>query len=161
MRKFLSILLFFSAFTLKAQEYQTGVGLRLGAESGITIKHFLNETAAVEGIVGTSYWGGFYACGLYEMHIHNLADVSGLSLYFGGGAHLRTWSGPGWGWGRGNSYLVGRASYIGIGADLIFGAEYKIPDAPFTLSLDLKPAVDIIESFWFHGGGGLSVRYTF
>jgi hypothetical protein len=148
-----------NSFTINAQDYNTSIGFRLGWESGITIKHFIASDAAIEGIVGTSYWGGIYLCGLYELHT-NPIDVEGLSLYYGGGAHLRSWSNGGW--GLGNPRWKGYSgNYLGIGVDGIIGLEYKIPDAPLNISLDIKPALDVIESFWVHGGGALSIRYTF
>jgi len=160
MRRSIIIALFIvNALTIKAQDYNTGVGLRLGWESGITIKHFLSSDAAIEGIIGTSYWGGVYLCGLYELHV-NPTEVDGLNLYYGGGAHLRSWSGGGWGFGnpRWRGYS---GSYLGIGLDAIVGLEYKIPEAPLNVSIDFKPALDIIQTFWFHGGGAISIRYTF
>ena len=36
-----------------AQDYQTGVGLRLGVSNGLTVKHFLSDRAALEGILHT------------------------------------------------------------------------------------------------------------
>ena len=57
-------LLLFSLITIfvlssKAQEYTNAVGIRLRPNSaaispGVTIKYFLNETNAIEGIVGVS-----------------------------------------------------------------------------------------------------------
>lgn len=55
MKKFLFFIVTLNlAITLAAQDYKTGVGLRLGWESGIIVKHFLDTDAAVEGIIGTS-----------------------------------------------------------------------------------------------------------
>ncbi|CAG0960322.1 hypothetical protein FLAV_00666 [Flavobacteriales bacterium] len=160
MKKFLFFIVTLNlAITLAAQDYKTGVGLRLGWESGIIVKHFLDTDAAVEGIIGTSpYWGGFYLCGLYELHAKPF-EVEGLSLFYGGGAHIRSWAGGGWGVGNPRNKYYN--SYFGMGVDAIVGLEYKVPEAPISISLDVKPAIDVIESFWIYGGGALGIRYTF
>ena len=55
-----------------AQAYNTGIGLRGGLSDGLTIKHFIEEKAAIEGILG-SRWKGISITGLYE--IHNQASL--------------------------------------------------------------------------------------
>ena len=50
---------------LKAQDYNTGIGLRGGLDYGITIKHFINKKNALEGIF-TNRWRGYNFTGLYE-----------------------------------------------------------------------------------------------
>ena len=37
--------------TISAQNYNTGIGGRVGFFNGITVKHFLNRNNAVEGIM--------------------------------------------------------------------------------------------------------------
>ena len=67
MRKFLLVLFLsiaFSSVTI-AQDYRTGIGLRAGVPYGLTIKHFLTKSNALEGILA-SRWGGFIITGLYE-----------------------------------------------------------------------------------------------
>ena len=68
-------ILLFSFFTIilttskiNAQSYKTGIGFRLGGiSSGISVKHFMGSTAALEGILS---FGSHYAMltGLYEKH---------------------------------------------------------------------------------------------
>ncbi|MFO7875535.1 MAG: hypothetical protein R6U55_03000, partial [Desulfovermiculus sp.] len=83
MKKFaLTILLATGLFLFgNAQDYNTGIGLRGGFANGLTIKHFVGEKAAFEGIVSTR-WKGFQLTGLYE--IHNVAfQTERLKWYFG------------------------------------------------------------------------------
>ena len=49
-----------------------------------------------------------------------------------------------------------------IGADAIAGLEYAISGSPFMVSLDFKPALDLISSnIGFHWNqGALTVRYA-
>lgn len=59
MKKYYIIFLFLSAFginQLSAQEYKTGIGLRGGWIGGLTVKHFIKEGKALEGIF-SSGWG--------------------------------------------------------------------------------------------------------
>ncbi|MBK7133583.1 MAG: hypothetical protein IPH69_12410 [Bacteroidales bacterium] len=155
MRKtILTLVLAFSIVSLaSAQEYKTGVGLRGGFSQGLTIKHFLGDKAAVEGLL-TTRWGGFEITGLYE--IHNTAfDVDRLKWYYGAGAHIGFWDGNS-SWGTlGTSYTV-------IGIDGILGIEYSFSEAPINIGLDWKPAINLVgySGFWADGGA-LSIRYIF
>ncbi len=139
---------------LNAQNYQTGIGVRAGAFNGITAKHFITGSHAVEGILSFR-WGGFTATGLYEVH-DNAFDAPGLQWYYGFGAHIGFWNGPrAWWADEGNSYVV-------VGVDGIIGLEYTFTEVPISVGLDWKPALNLIgySGFWADGGG-LSIRYVF
>ncbi|MCX6253729.1 MAG: hypothetical protein NTV31_04540 [Bacteroidia bacterium] len=137
-----------------AQEYKTGVGLRGGFSNGLTIKHFVSEKAAFEGLLSTR-WQGFDITGLYE--IHNQAfEVQHLNWYFGFGAHIGFWNGDNVPWGDPNT------SYTVIGLDGILGIEYSFNEAPINIGIDWKPAFNLIGYSGFWGdGGALSIRYIF
>jgi hypothetical protein len=138
---------------LNAQDYKTGVGLRGGFSQGLTIKHFLGDKSAVEGLL-TTRWGGFEITGLYE--VHNTAfEVERLKWYYGAGAHIGFWDGNS-SWGTiGNSYTV-------VGIDGILGIEYSFSEAPIGIGLDWKPAINFVGYSGFWGdGGALSIRYIF
>ena len=162
MKKLLLCLLIVSAFaTLKtsAQSYTNAIGARLGFTQGITFRHFLHEEAAIEGILSTR-WNGFLLTGLYE--VHKPLDGA-LNWFYGGGAHIGYW---------GNNLPAERyinepkQSYMVIGVDLIIGLDFTFPDIPINLSLDWKPAFNVIgdrlgdSSLWIDGGA-LSIRYAF
>ncbi len=138
-----------------AQDYNTGIGLRLGYFSGVTIKHFVGDNTAVEGIL-SSRWRGFIITGLYEWHHFDAFDADRLNFYYGFGAHLGFWNGDYVNWGdRTNSYMV-------LGIDGILGLEYNFEDVPINLSIDWKPVINILGNTEFWGGdGALSVRYIF
>lgn len=137
-------------FSAKAQEsggYTTAAGIRLGPNSasitaGFTIKHFLNEKAAVEGIVGIN--NGIGVCGLYELHFP-IDAVNNLQWFAGGGG-----------------YFAVRSSTTFVGAAAIVGADYKFDQIPLNITLDWKPELNLISKIAFESSGlGLSVRYTF
>ena len=69
-----------------------------------------------------------------------------LSYYYGLGAHMGIQS---------NAVPV-------IGADAIAGVEYDIPNIPFLVSIDIKPALDLFgDEFGFHWNqGAITIRYT-
>jgi hypothetical protein len=137
-----------------AQDYNTGIGLRAGFSQGLTLKHFISSNAALEGILSTR-WQGVDITGLYEIH-NNAFDVEHLNWYYGGGAHIGFWDGANTNWGKaGNSYTV-------IGIDGIIGMEYNFSEAPINISIDWKPAINLIgyTGFWADGGA-LAIRYIF
>jgi hypothetical protein len=137
-----------------AQDYKTGIGLRGGLYNGLTIKHFIGGKAALEGILSTR-WSGFEITGLYE--IHNRAfDVDRLNWYYGLGGHVGFYNGDKTSWGTaGTAYTV-------VGVDGILGLEYSFNEIPINISLDWKPAFNLIGySHFFGDGGAFSIRYIF
>src|SRR5688572_5842488 len=66
-------------------DYRTALGVKF-YPGAITIKHHLNDKAAVEGLVYL-YNQGTRVTGLYEFHF-DIPDVTGLKWYVGPGAHV-------------------------------------------------------------------------
>ncbi len=159
------IILFLFSSTIKAQDYNMGIGLRLGGyTSGFTVKGFINERGALEGIAGFGHHM-FAITGMYEHHFP-LTGVNGLSLYAGGGGHFGFFT-------HESAYLVYKHKNERIyvvdeghtavvpGADGVFGIEYKFQGAPFTVGADLKPFVDFYEGVSGYMDGALTARYVF
>jgi hypothetical protein len=137
-----------------AQDYNTGIGFRGGPFLGLTVKHFIGDKAAFEGLL-TTRWHGLEVTGLYEIH-NPVFDVNRLKWYYGGGAHLGFYNGDNTNWGdRGKDYLV-------VGIDGIIGLEYSFQEIPVNLSLDWKPSFNFVGySHFFPDGAALSIRYIF
>jgi hypothetical protein len=149
----LALVIFISAFA-SAQDYNTGVGLRLGFSNGLTVKHFLSQRSAVEGLLATR-WRGFEITGLFEVH-NQAFDVERLNWYYGFGGHIGFWNGDNTTWGD-----VG-TNYTLIGIDGILGIEYNFKEVPINIGLDWKPAFNLTGYTGFWGdGGALSIRYIF
>jgi hypothetical protein len=150
MKKLLfATLLFVTMGTLvNAQDYKTGVGLRLGWDQGLTIKHFIGSKPALEGILSARY-RGFDVTGLFEVH-NRAFDVDRLDWYFGGGAHVGFY---------GTNYGYGSGTFVGLTG--ILGLEYNFAEVPINLSLDWKPVFDFGYSHFIADGGALSIRYIF
>jgi len=153
-RFFLSITLATGMFILlNAQDYKTGIGFRFGTGNGFTVKHFFNESGAVEGML-TTKWHGFDITGLYEKH-DRAFDADRLRWFYGFGAHIGFYNGDYVEWGSpGSTYNV-------LGIDGIIGLEYSFTEAPINLGIDLKPALNIIGYTGFYADFALSVRYIF
>jgi hypothetical protein len=76
-----------AATGLFAMDHGTGIGVRGGLSNGLTVKHFIGEKTAIEGLLA-SRWGGLNITGLYEIHNAAAFDVSRLNWYYGLGAHI-------------------------------------------------------------------------
>lgn len=145
-RSLLICLILLSSGLVQAQEYRTGLGLRGGYTSGLTIKHFVSGSNAIEGIIGTNY-RSFLLTGLYEKHT-GAFDVSGMNWFYGGGLHLGVY---------GDDRNVSQSI---LGIDGIVGLEYKIQEIPISISLDLKPTLNLIGYRLFDMDFALSLRYV-
>lgn len=149
-----SILVLIIGMALNAQDYKTSLGLRAGVPYGVTIKHFLSKTDALEGILA-GHWQGFVVMGLYENE-HWTGHYPGLNWFWGGGAHVGFWD-------AGNNPNLPRG-YTGsvFGIDGILGLEYTFDDVPINLSLDLLPTFNLAGyAGWGGINGALSIRYVF
>jgi len=168
MKRYLILLLVLCStavcFTQYRPNYAWAIGFRAGssgATSGLTIKGFLTESVALEGVVG--YWHGSIATTLLvEKHVQ-ITRLRSLYFYAGGGAHFTGKS------GYNKWYIVQQRGYTyanggsGYGVDGVIGLEYKIPVAPVAFSLDLKPMMEIGSNGGFAVGmdTGLSVKLAF
>lgn len=147
------------ALSAQAQSgYTTGIGLRGGAASGLTIKHFIKSDAAIEGIISSSFkYRGTTITVLYEKHAQAF-NATGLQWYYGLGGHIGFYNGRHY-YDKGHRHYDEDRIY-GVGIDGILGLEYYIRDIPFTVGADVKPYINIP-----YGGGfwdtALHVRYVF
>ena len=90
---------------------------------------------------------GFQISGLYEW---NQGLGYGFTLYYGFGACLGAWDDD------------KDDMSLGLGIDGIIGVEWKIPSAPFALSLDWKPSFELVpETELYFKGFGLGIKYLF
>ena len=140
--------------TISAQNYNTGIGARVGFFNGITVKHFLNRTNAVEGILNFR-WDGVIVTGLYEWQ-YALPNAPGFDYYLGVGGHIGVFDDYEWD----DDDYDGTSTVVGM--DLILGLEYTFPQAPFTIGLDYKPAFNFIgDNHIWADGLALNLRFNF
>lgn len=142
-----------------AQDYNTAVGVKFGGyENGFSVKHFLQPTTAVEGILGFRNHG-VVITGLYELH-QQAFKVDKLKFYYGFGAHIGS-AGKGYYKRFGSDDEYYGDNRLLLGADGVLGLEYKLPDAPIAFSLDLNPRVELATGPFFDLAPGLGLKYTF
>lgn len=148
MKKIILTLLFAATFAVAgAQDYNWAVGIRGGGRAtGITAKYSIDGANALEGILSFTSGVNFY--GLYERHMPVISQ--GFSFYYGAGAHIGSWE-------RHDK------DKFTVGADVIVGLEYKIKNAPLAISVDYKPALNIIGHTGFRSmyDFGLGVKAAF
>lgn len=129
------------------QSYSWGLGARIGADYGFTVKRYLGSYAL--DFMGIVHDDGFQISGLYEWQT-NVINPD-FTLYYGCGASTGVWN---------NSK---DKSDLGLAFDGVVGLEWKLPnDLPFTLSLDWKPSFELIpDSRFYVKGFALSFKYVF
>ena len=137
--------------------YKLSAGVRIAPDFGVTGKYFLNETSAIECIIGsTAKYQGFGIIGLYEIHAQAFKQ-EGLNWFYGGGAHLNFY----------NNRLYVKSNDrtnidnpIGAGIEALIGIEYYIQEIPFTIGVDVKPYLDLTPAPQVYVGGGFTIRYV-
>lgn len=157
----LAAIIIFSA--LAHAQYNFAVGLRSGGTTGLTLKKNYGSTA-LEGIIG--FWDdGFSATLLWERN-QNAFNEPGFNWYYGLGGHLAVY-GNDFDGRKGPSWYRHRYHYddggFGLGVDGIVGLEYKIPNAPIAVSIDLKPYLEIATDggAFFSPDPGIGIKVAF
>ncbi|MBI3233220.1 MAG: hypothetical protein HYZ42_04150 [Bacteroidetes bacterium] len=146
--------------TAQSQYYNTAIGVRLGGlTSGLTLKHFVSNDAALEGILSLGE-SSFLITGLYEQH-NPISGASGLQLLYGIGAHIGFFNEGGsyYYTFRGNRVYYANSSVIGM--DLILGLDYKFNGAPINIGIDVKPIIDFGPVSYVFFDTGLNLRLAF
>lgn len=118
--------------TASAQKsYNGGIGLRGGAWGGsLDGKFFLNDVNSLRILVGGfGRYNGFWVAGLYE--VNKPTSINNVNWYYGGGAHISSYT-----------KYKDNDEYSSIGLDGMLGAEWIIPEIPFTIGVDVRPFID-------------------
>lgn len=148
--------------------YKTGIGLRGGYEGGLTIKHFIREDRALEGILSRGWgYGGFRITGLYEIH-KPFPGANGLDWFFGIGGHVGFYNDRYYDYDCDNGgyydndgdWRKCKDRYTTIGIDGILGLEYQFNEIPFSIGVDIKPYFDLVGRGDHFGDGAFSIRYN-
>lgn len=155
-RVFLFLVAMVATTATKAQDYKTAAGVRFGASNGITLKHFIKDDAALEGILAFRY-RGFNFTGLYEKHFSSAFKVNRLNWYVGAGGNIGIIDRDRYRWY--DEKDEGTAVLLGI--DGIIGIEYNFEEVPLNVSLDWKPMINLTGVYFWGDEVGLSIRYTF
>ena len=141
-------------FSVDAQDYNTGIGIRAGTSNGLTVKHFTGTNSVLEGILATR-WGGYNFTGLFQ--IYNQAfNTPRLNWFYGFGGHIGSYR------GCEHRRFDDDEQHLLFGIDGIIGLEYNFTGIPFNISLDWKPSIDFSGGFYPWGDEvAFSLRYIF
>ena len=132
---------------VSAQDYKVAIGVRFSSaaptlSNSVSIKYFMDETNALEGLV--SFGDRFGLGALYEKH-QLIGGTPAFKWFYGGGGYIGFENGQTW-----------------VGPTGVVGLDYKFQNAPLNLSLDWKPELDIIPKINFVPDAfALTARFTF
>ena len=136
-------------------DYKTAIGIRLSNNSpivsnAITLKHFINEKTAIEGLF--SFGDPLSFGGLVE--IYKPFGTPGLRWFYGGGGYL--------GFGKEFNALKNKdVRTTWFGAQGVVGIDYKFASVPINISVDWKPELNIVQEINFEPAAlGFSARFT-
>lgn len=160
------IMFFFLLISAKAlsQNYTRDAGMRIGDYFSLTYRQYLYNDQALEGLL---FFGrhGITLGALKEFFQPAFGGVSdNLFLQYGYGAHI--------GYRNTDHYrILNRTYQIDgntftplIGIDGLVGLEYRFPEFPFLISMDIKPYFEFstIPVFSLYlSSFGLSLKYRF
>jgi hypothetical protein len=129
------------------------LGIILGEPTGISYRHVLGESTAMDFAAGWSFRSGrsdeydnVDIHGAYLFHRKSDMRIEGyrLPFYFGPGARIK---------------IGGDKVVLGVKAP--FGAYYKFKNMPFSMFFELAPGLNLTPSTEFDIMGGLGFRYIF
>ena len=183
--------LFFFGEEAQAQQYNQGIGVRIGDPYGISYKAYLRQRRAVEFVLGTvsrnnhsSYYRETfrnldkYDGDLYSSHDVNFtmvlmarylfhesfpANVEGrLDWYYGGGAQLRLSTLEYQYFDQQNNIIRDDHTNIDFGPEAILGMEYELLDIPMVAFGEVSLLMELADrTFVFRVFGAFGIRYAF
>ncbi|WP_052072039.1 hypothetical protein [Sphingobacterium deserti] len=150
-----------------AQDYKNSIGIRLGGGYydvvGVAFKTFISAPGALEfdlGVRPSASYSGYNdgitnmsISGAYQHHFP-IANISGFKWFVGGGAVIA------------NTFTdYDDLSGISVGIFPTGGVDYKLKNAPFAFSADVRPTAHFVKSYGGINGflfnGGVTARYVF
>lgn len=130
-----------------ADQKKFGIGVILGAPTGLSLKYWTNSSVAIQGAVGGGP-GGLVVGADYIEHVEAFTNRS-FTFYYGPGVFMgETWGGP----------KVARSD-VGIGVKGVFGVNYIKPNQPFEFSIELGPALLLVPTVGMGVELGVSFRF--
>ena len=151
------IMLVTAGYTV-AQPGHNALGIRMTTDGGgISFKSFVNRQFSIEtqlNLGGIRYLEGRSVTATALIEYHLPLPSPRFRIVFGGGCHFGSWTG--------REDPTHPSEFI-FGLDGIGGVEYIFPKGPWSISGDLKPALNYLQvvEFFPHGMFGIAVRYYF
>ena len=139
-----------------------GLGVTLGAPSGLSMKIFMANQHALDIAVGVGYYGGasFDTHVDYHFYTKPLTRTSAfdLPLYIGVGGRFNFW------FEDGNRHYWGgktKSGRVGVGVRVPIGIAFHFNKVPVDLFLEIVPGLGVIPGVGFHLDGAIGARYFF
>lgn len=147
-----------------AQDYKNSIGVRFGSGVydvvGASFKTFISQPGALEFNLGFrpysnrgNDWTNVSFSAAYQHHFP-IANIDGFKWYVGGGLVI--------------AHSISDYDYYSGTSVGIFptgGVDYKLKNAPFAFSVDIRPTIHISEAYDYYDNvfinGGITARYTF
>lgn len=165
MKKFtLALAALLVAGASQAQDYKNSIGIRLGSGYydmvSASFKTFITQPAALEfnlGFDSDKFAGDNFTnlslSGAYQHHFP-IGTIDGFKWFVGGGAVLS------------NTFSdYDEVKGFSAGIFPTGGVDYKLKNAPFAFSADIRPTIHIVNGAGhykgFYANGGVTARYTF
>ena len=165
MKKFtLALVALLVAGASQAQDYKNSIGIRLGNGHydvvGVAFKTFISQPGALEFDLGIN------------PDTHGSYDLTSVSLSGGYQHHFPIGSIQGFKWFVGGGAVLANTfsdweDYKGFSAGIFptGGVDYKLKNAPFAFSADVRPTIHVVKGSYYDNGvyfnGGVTARYTF
>lgn len=160
----LAFVALFFAVGVFAQDYKNSIGIRLGSGYydvvSASFKTFITQPGALEfnlGFDSDRFSGDRFTnvsfSGAYQHHFQ-IGNIPGFKWFVGGGAVFsNTFS----------DYDAVKGFNVGIFPT--GGVDYKLKNAPFAFSADIRPTIHVVNGADYYDGfyanGGLTARYVF
>lgn len=135
------------AGTMPAQQRRVGIGVTLGAPTGLSIKYWESEKVAIQGYIGGGFGGVTFGAD-YLRHSNEFKDPQ-WPFYYGFGAFL----GPAAG---GPTIKTGSTA---LGVRGVMGVDYLSPNRRFDISFEIGPALLLSPDVGIGVGAGLGLRF--
>ena len=131
-----------------AQPKKFGIGIVLGAPTGLSVKYWGSSREAVQGYVGGGFGG--IAFGADYLFHSNAFDNAHFPFYWGPGVFI----GPA---------VVGGPRFesgkLGLGVRMILGVDYLFPNDPIDIAFEAGPALVLSPKVGAGLEAGLAIRF--
>jgi hypothetical protein len=135
-----------------AQDSGFGLGIILGEPTGLSLKQWVNDNAAIDGAIAWSF-GEHDALHLHANYlVHNFTlfkmEQGKLPLYYGIGGRIK--------------FEENRHDEdTKIGVRIPVGISYILANSPLDIFLEIAPLLDLTPSTEFDLNGAVGIRYFF
>ena len=131
-----------------AQPKKFGIGVVVGAPTGLSAKYWRSSSEALQGYVGGGFGG--VTLGVDYLFHSNAFNNANIPFYYGPGAFI-------------GSASIGGPRYdknsLGLGLRFMFGADYLFPNNPFDIAFEVGPALIFSPVVGLGLEAGLSFRF--